>query len=362
MKITILADLYKDGTCDPAVDQVAAALRMGKHKVSRLLVPDDLKAVTVGLTRRKPDLVFHMIHDFGGESGLIATAAIIDALKLPYTGGGPGELFIRGNKHLAKKILAYEKLTCPDFAIFSKDSSLETGGHLRMPLIVKPLERDGSIGIGANALVRTVPEMMERVLAIHRKVKDSALVEEYVEGREFFIGVLGNRDPIAFAPVEMDFSGLPAGAPHVLDYKAKWDKKSAEFKGTNAVVPELPEELTACLQKVALDACRALLVRDYARVDVRLTDTQQIYVIEVNANCDLGQTSEFATGALASGLDYPTLINRIAELAIERRRPTPPSKPPPARRAKKKTAEQERADAERPRQELQKGTKATKTS
>src|SRR5581483_3353947 len=117
MKITILADLYPDGTCDPAVDEVARALRQRGHKVSRLLVPDDLRAITRGLARRKPDLVFHMIHDFGGESGLIATAAVIDALKLPYTGGGPGELFVRGNKTLAKKLLAYERLNFPDFAV-----------------------------------------------------------------------------------------------------------------------------------------------------------------------------------------------------------------------------------------------------
>ncbi len=319
MKITLLADLYPDGSCDPSVDQVAAALRQGKHKVSKLLVPDDIKTVISGLSRRKPDLVFHMIHDFGGESGLIATAAIIDALRLPYTGGGPGELFIRGNKSLAKKILAYEKIKTADFAVFSKDAGLETGGNLRFPLFVKPLERDGSIGIGGDALVRSVPELMERVLAIHKKVDDAALAEEYIEGREFHVGVLGNRDPVAFPPIEMDFSGLPEGAPRVLDYKAKWEKNTAEFKGTKAVLTELPDELKARLQKAALDACRALLVRDYARVDLRLTETQEIYVIEVNANCDLAQGSEFATGALAAGIDYPTLINRIADLALERR-------------------------------------------
>lgn len=321
MKITVLADLYEDGTTDPAVDQVIEALRQGKHTVSRLLVPGDLKAVTAGLARRKPDLVFHLIDDFGEvKSGSLASAGLLDALRIPYTGGGPGELFIRGNKTLAKKILAYEKIHCPDFAVFYKDANLETGGALRMPLIVKPLERDGSVGIGANALVRNVTEMMERVLAIHREVKDSALVEEYIEGREFFVGVLGNNEPIAFPPIEMDFSGLPEGAPRVLDYKAKWDKDSPEFKGTKAVVPELPEELKARLQKVALDACRALLVRDYARVDLRVSDTHEIYVIEVNANCHLEKNSEFAAAAQVIGLDYPALINRIVELAVERNR------------------------------------------
>jgi len=318
MKITILADLYADQSHDPAADQVAAALREGKHKVSTLFVPTDLKAVTSGLARRKPDLVFHMISDFDVEGVHVVTAAVMDALRIPYTGGGPGALYIRGNKSLAKKILAYDNLKCPDFAVFSQDASFETGGNLRLPMIVKPMERDASIGIGPEALVHTVPELMARVKFIHDKVKDAALAEEYIAGREFFVGVLGNRETVAFPPIEMDFSKMPEGAPHVLGYKAKWDENSVEFKGTNAILPDLPDELKARLQKAAIEACRALLVRDFARVDLRLTDTGEIYIIEVNSPCDLTSTGEFAAGAQALGLDYPALINRIVELAGER--------------------------------------------
>jgi len=260
-----------------------------------------------------------MITDFGDVDGChVATAGILDALRLPYTGGGPGGLFLRGHKSLVKKILAYEKINCPDFAVFSLDADLETGGNLRLPVFVKPLERDCSVGIGPEALVRTTSEMIERVRFIHKKVEDSALVEEYVEGREFFVGVLGNRDRVAFPPVEMDFSGMPDGAPHILDYKAKWEEDSAEYKGTRAVMPDLPDELKARLQEVAVNACRALMVRDFARVDLRLKDTGDIYVIEVNSPCDLDPTGEFASGARAGGLEYPALINRIVELAIER--------------------------------------------
>jgi D-alanine-D-alanine ligase len=159
---------------------------------------------------------------------------------------------------------------------------------------------------------------MERVAAIHKKFGDAALAEEYIEGREFYVGVLGNRDPLAFPPIEMDFSGLPANSPHVLDSKAKWAENSVEFKGTKSVLAEIPEELRARLQKVALDAARALRVRDYGRVDLRLTETGEIYVIEVNANCYLERSSEFATAAAAAGIDYPTLIDRIARSALER--------------------------------------------
>src|SRR5207245_1365668 len=141
--------------------------------------------------------------------------------------------------------------------------------------------------------------------------KDAALVEEYIEGREFYVGVLGNQTPTAFPPIEMDFSQMPADRPHILDAKAKWDEKSAEYKGTKAVLAELPDELRAKLHKVALDAYRALRVRDYGRIDMRLTDTGDIYVIEVNASCYLEKSSEFAQATAAAGIDYPDLMDRI---------------------------------------------------
>ena len=160
---------------------------------------------------------------------------------------------------------------------------------------------------------------MKRVVAIHEKFHDAALAEEYIEGREFYVGVLGNRDPVAFPPAEMDFSGLPDGAPRVLDSKAKWAKNSVEFKGTKSIMPDLPDELRAKLQKVALEAYRALRVRDYGRVDLRLTETGEIYVIEVNANCYLEKSGEFAVAAEAAGIGYDELINRIVDLAVERK-------------------------------------------
>jgi D-alanine-D-alanine ligase len=249
--------------------------------------------------------------------GDVAMAGVLDLLGLRYTGGGPGELYLRQDKGLAKKALAFDHILYPDFAVYGRDD-LETGGNLRMPLFVKPLRADASIGIGTDALVRDVPSLMKRVASIHETFNDSALAEEYIEGREFYVAVLGNQDPQAFPPIEMDFSGLPDGSPHVLDGKAKWAEHSAEFNGTKSVVADIPDELRAKLQKAALDAYRALRVRDYGRVDLRLTDAGEIYVIEVNANCYLEQNSEFAIAAAAGGVDYTMLINRIVDLAVER--------------------------------------------
>ncbi len=321
MKITILTYLESEDAKDHdvVVDQVASALKTGGHAVSILGIHGDVAKLVSGLKRRKPDLVFNLLEMFGSNvRGDVAVAGLLDLLSLKYTGGGPGELFLRQDKGLAKKVLAFEEIRYPDFAVFSPDD-METGGNLRMPLFVKPLRTDASIGIsGAKSLVNDATAMMKRVVAIHETLHDSALAEEYIEGREFYVAVLGNGRPKAFPPIEMDFGGLPDGAPRVLDAKAKWDSRSAEFKGTKSVLADIPKELCSRIQEVSLAAYRALRVRDYGRVDLRLTDSGEVFVIEVNANCYLERSGEFAVAAEAAGIDYDSLINQIADMAVRR--------------------------------------------
>jgi D-alanine-D-alanine ligase len=321
MKITVLTYLEKEDSAsyDIEAEQVAAALRQGGHKVSLFGLYGDPRKLVAGLTRRKQDLVFNLMESFGDDPlGYLPVAGLLDLLRIPYTGSGPGELYLQEDKLLTKKLLAFEHIAYPDFAVFTRDADLETGGSLRMPVFVKPLRMDASLGIGAKNLVHSVGDMMKRVAEIHDKVGDAALVEEYIEGREFYVGVLGNQDAEAFPPIEMDFSGLPVGAPHVMDKKAKWDKGSDEYRGTKVKVADVPDETRAKLQKAALAAYRALRVRDYGRVDLRLTEDGVVYVLEVNAGCYLEDSEEFATGARAAGLDYPTLVNRIVEAALAR--------------------------------------------
>jgi D-alanine-D-alanine ligase len=273
------------------------------------------------LRRRRPDMVFNLAESFANDmiGGLIGVTGLLDLMAIRYTGGGPGEIYLQEDKALSKKLLAYEQVMYPDFAVFSTDQNFETGGRLRMPLIVKPLRNDASMGVDAQrSLVRSTGDLMDRVTTIHHQFKDAALAEEYIEGREFYVGVLGNHEPMAFPPIEMDFSGLPDGSPRVMDAKAKFDESSAEYKGTRAVVADVPDELKGRLQKAAVAAYRALRVRDYGRIDLRLTEAGEIYVIEVNANCYLERGSEFATAAEADGVDYDALVNRILDAAVQR--------------------------------------------
>jgi D-alanine-D-alanine ligase len=322
MKITILTSLEKEGqtTFDPVVDQVADALRAKDHEVDVFAVYNDLAGLVKGLEERRPDLVFNLNEGFGEDiAGDVAVAGVLSLLGLKFTGGGAGELYLRSDKGLAKKVLAFEGIPYPHFAVFSQDSDFESAGTLHMPLFVKPLSADASIGIDGDSLVRDATSLMKRVIAIHETVSDAALVEEYIEGREFYVGVLGNREPVALPPIEMDFSGLPDGVPRVVGSKAKWEPDSVEYKGTySKLADDLPDEMRARLQKTALDAARALRVRDYGRVDLRLTETGDIYVIEVNASCYLEKDSEFAVAARAHGLEFPDLVQRIVELALER--------------------------------------------
>jgi D-alanine-D-alanine ligase len=304
---------------DPVVPQVARTLRRLGHRVSVLGVHGDVKRLIASLSRRKPDLVFNLMEMFGENVfGDIPVTGLLELLGLRYTGSGPGELYLSQDKGLTKKLLAFEDILYPRYAVFSRQAAFETGGNLRMPLFVKPLRSDSSIGIGGKSLVHDAVALMERVAVIHKELDDSALAEEYIDGREFYVGVLGNGQPKALPPVEVDFTGFPEGVPKVMDSKAKWDERSKEYKGTKSVIANLPDELRARLQKVAVDAYRALRVRDYGRVDLRLTDTGDIYVLEVNASCYLEKSSEFAMAAAASGLDYPRLIERIVNLASER--------------------------------------------
>jgi D-alanine-D-alanine ligase len=321
MDITILAYLEPgDDKPDIVMEQVARALQSVGHKTSILTVRHDVNEIIDGLKRPKPDLIFNLVESFGDDilGGTMGVAGLLDLLQLPYTGGGPGEIFLQEDKALAKKLLAFEHIPYPDFATFSPNADFETGGNLRMPLFVKPQRMDASIGIDERSFVRNTQQLMERVLYIQKTFGDAALAEEYIEGREFYVGVLGNEQLTALPPLEMDFSGMKDGSLKVMDKEAKFDVTSERFHGTKAIVPSLEPELRARLQKVSLEAYRALRVRDYGRIDLRLAETGEIFVIEVNANCYLEESSEFALAAKAAGIEYPELVSRIAELALER--------------------------------------------
>ncbi len=190
-------------------------------------------------------------------------------------------------------------------------------------IFVTPGREDASLGITQKSVVNDVKELLDVISSTQQEYQSPVLVEEFIEGREFYVGVIGNSRVEALPLIELDFSKFPAGLPKIASWEAKWgddgDEKGAQFEGTQSIFPtDLSEELTQKIQQVAVDSFQALRLRDYARIDIRVTAKEQIYVIEANPNCYLEQKSEFARAAAKGGLEYPALIARIVELASGR--------------------------------------------
>jgi D-alanine-D-alanine ligase len=227
-----------------------------------------------------------------------------------------------GDKVLTKKVLRFHGIKTADFATMYR-GTLDSVDNLQFPLIVKPPQEDASLGISHKSVVKDVKELLEQLGELHTEYQSPILVEQYIEGREFYIGVIGNVTAEALPAIEMDFSKMPADRPHIASWEAKWgddgEGSGAEFAGTESIFPEnLDETLVAKMEEVALESFHALRLRDYARIDLRVTPTGEVYVIEVNPNCYLESQSEFARAAAKHGLPYDALVARILELAAAR--------------------------------------------
>lgn len=312
---------------DAVVPQVQEALRRNGHEVSHLEIATDVAEVVRALQEAQPELVFNLTEGFGGKSALDSNVAgLLNLLGLRYTGSSPSGLMVAGDKSLTKKVLGFHGVPTPDFATVYR-GALDHADDLHFPLIVKPPQEDASIGVTTKSVVRDLKELLGRIDELQSVYRSPVLVERFIEGREFYVGVLGNAHAEALPVIELDFTGFPPGLPRVASFEAKWGETqdgssegrpedNAEFAGTKSVFPtDLDPELAKRMQKVAIDAFEALRLRDYARIDLRVTDTGEIFVIEVNPNCYLEKSGEFARAAEKAGIEHDQLIGRIVELA-----------------------------------------------
>jgi D-alanine-D-alanine ligase len=308
---------------DPVLANIEEALKANDHQCRRVVVDDTVEPLISSLMSEKPDIVFNLAESFGGRSALESNvAALLNLLGLRYTGSSPAGLILAGDKTLTKKVLTFHGILTARFATVFR-GAVDWAGEINFPLILKPPQEDASLGITQKSIVNDVKELLQTISSLQSEYQGPVLAEEFIEGREFYVGVLGNSDVQALPVMELDFSGYPEGMPKIASWEAKWgdegDEKGAEFEGTKSVFPtDLSDELTERMQKVAVDAFNALRLRDYARVDLRVNAKEEIYVIEVNPNCYLEKNAEFATAAIRSGMEYPQLIERIVELANAR--------------------------------------------
>jgi len=275
------------------------------------------------LAKCESDLIFNLTESFAGDDTKeMHVAAYLDLLGMPYTGAGPHASFLAQDKAIAKKMFAFHGIRTPYFAT-SYRGSIEHAHDISFPLIVKPLAEDGSIGINADAVVTSVKELMERVQDIQNEFDSPAIIEEYIEGREIYAAILGNYESAQALPlVELDFSKLPKGTPKIASYDVKFEKDAEAYKLTkSAVAEDLDEETITRLTETALAAYRAVKLRDYGRIDMRISAKGDVYVIEANPNPWLSSKQEFVMAAKASGRSYTQLIGEIVELAMARYRP-----------------------------------------
>ncbi|HEY3133030.1 MAG TPA: ATP-grasp domain-containing protein [Gemmatimonadaceae bacterium] len=321
MKITVLHSKDAlDPPVDPLFDQLDAALAENGHTSERLAAEDSIEPMIKQLKNPQPDLVFNLAESFRGKSALESNvAALLNLLDLRYTGSSPAGLILAGDKTLTKKVLAFHGILSAKFATMYRGQS-DWVGDISFPLLVKPPQEDASLGITQKSIVNDVKELLDVISSTQQEYQSPVLVEEFIDGREFYVGVIGNSKVEALPIIELDFSKFPAGLPKIASWESKWgddgDEKGAQFEGTRSIFPtDISEELAEKIQQVAIDSFKALRLRDYARIDIRVTAKEEIYVIEANPNCYLEKNSEFARAALKAGLDYPALIARIIELA-----------------------------------------------
>jgi len=299
-------------------DEVAEALGKLGHDATLHVLDGSTKSLHA-LARMDCDLVFNLAESFAGnDTADHCIAAYLELIGKRFTGSGSHGLLYAQDKGVAKKILEFHGIHTPVFAR-SYRGRLDFSHDLEFPVIVKPAREDGSIGIEFNAVVSSIRELMERIDWLHANFDSPVLIEEYVEGREMYVGVIGNDNPTALPVIELDLSKLPEGRPRIAGAEVKWGKGTRAYKDTKSSVAEdLTDETAALLQQTAVAVFQALDLHDYARIDMRLRPDGRVAVIEANPNPWLASKAEFTMAARRAGRTYTQLIEEIVDLALGR--------------------------------------------
>jgi D-alanine-D-alanine ligase len=303
---------------DEDVRTVYEALRKSGHSPIYVRL-DGTRESLIDLARSQSDLIFNLTESFAGDDGQDTNiAGYLELLGRRFTGAGSTGLYLAQDKALAKKVFAFHGIHTPYFSTVYR-GRMEHSHDIKFPVIVKPAREDGSIGIQFGAVCGSIKELMERIDYIHAEFDTPALIEEYIEGRELYVAVLGNEKPEALPVVELDLSKLPEGTPKIAGTEVKWEEDTQAYKATKPFFPDdLDEEVTKKLQDTAVQAFSALQLRDYGRVDFRLATDGTVHVLEVNPNPYLMPTAEFSMAAKKSGRSYVETIGEIVELAVAR--------------------------------------------
>ena len=311
-------DDYSDREADEFRTEfdIITQLRQSGHEVRPLGIGDSLGELRSTIREWQPQVCFNLLEEFGG----IVTydqhvVAYLELLRQPYTGCNPRGMMLSRNKVLSKQILAYHRIRTPQFAVFKRGRAMRIPARLRYPLFVKSATEDASLGIAQASIVEDAAKLRERIQFIHEHTTTDALVEEFIDGRELYVGVLGNERVRTLTPWELSFGELTEGSAAIATRKVKWDRAYQErHRITTGAARDLPEGLGERLDRLARRIYRALHMSGYARMDFRVRADGTPFVLEANANPNLEQLEDFASAALHDGIAYPGLLERIIAL------------------------------------------------
>jgi D-alanine-D-alanine ligase len=331
MKILILFDLHRAPKEDeqfspktlrkeenkPTEADVLECLRRLGHETETLAVFDNVVAIVEGIASFKPDVVFNLTESFhASRSHEPNIPALLELLKVRYTGAGPDALLLCKDKSLAKKLLSYHRVRVARFIMSPAHRPLRRIKKFVYPAFVKPVGEESSDGIAQASFARDEGEVIERVKYLHEKFEGDVMIEEYIEGRELYVSVMGHKRLTVFPSRELFFEKLPDDAPKFATQKAKWDDAYRKKWGIkNGPAAELDAKVVTQLDQMARTAYRVLKIRGIGRIDVRLTPTGEAIVIEANPNPSLAREDDFAQSAQMAGTDYDALIQKILDAA-----------------------------------------------
>lgn len=297
---------------------VLAALRELGHTTEHLAIFDNLDLLHQKLTAFEPDVIFNLADQFKNNRAFDQHIVSFLAMRgVPFTGCGSTGLTLCKHKAISKKILSYHRIHTAAFTTIARGKRIARPKHLRFPILVKPLKEEASLGISQASFVETDEQFKERVQFIHEKFDNDVIAEEYIEGRELYVSIMGNHRLQVFPIRELVFQEVPPDEPKIATYKAKWDEEYRKRWGLrNQFADGLEPAVIANIERVCKRIYHLLTIDGYARLDLRLTPENEVYFIEANPNPILAADEDFAESAMKSGLTYPQLIDRIIGLGL----------------------------------------------
>ena len=297
---------------------VVRTLKVLGHEVRVIGVHDELTPIRATIDDFKPTITFNLMEAFDDvvvfDQNVVS---YLELLKVPYTGCNPRGLTLSRDKGLAKKLLAYHRIPVPDFLVVPLGNKVKLPKRLHFPLIVKSLTYESSTGISQASVVENDEQLNKRVQFIHDTIMTPAIVEEFIDGRELYVGVLGNNRLQTFPVWEMSFSKMPENNWKIATERVKWSVNYQKKHGIDTAVAALPDDMSAKVQHLAKRVYRALDLSGYARIDLRMKATGELSVIEANPNPQLAHGEDFAESAQGAGVTYAKLIERIIGLGLQ---------------------------------------------